>query len=167
MLSVSHALTGAFIASRVSNPLLAAPLILGSHYLEDWIPHWDLGTGLGNGSRKRSTAFLLEFFDLGLAGLLIYLFWGFGEVGNFHTLLGGDLQSLTLILNDPFWHIWLGAFVSLIPDFLEAPRNFLKWEPKFLKPINEFHSKFHTSIPHLWVGLLPQMILVGLIWGLR
>jgi hypothetical protein len=61
----------------------------------------------------------------------------------------------------------IGAFFGLVPDFMEAPRNFLKWEPFFLKPFNEFHGKFHHSIPNMWVGLIPQIILVFTIYLLR
>ncbi|EKD43638.1 MAG: hypothetical protein ACD_72C00193G0001, partial [uncultured bacterium] len=79
MLSVSHAVTGAFIAAKLPHPALYVPLILASHYLEDWIPHWDVGTGLSNGTRKRSTAFILEIFDLAIALGLVYLFWQAGQ----------------------------------------------------------------------------------------
>ena len=39
MLSISHAVTGAFIAVKIGNPVLAFPLIILSHYLEDSIHH--------------------------------------------------------------------------------------------------------------------------------
>lgn len=148
MLSISHSLTGAFIASKLPHPIFYVPLTLASHYLEDWIPHWDVGTGLSNGKRKKSTAILLELIELGISVGLIYLFW--------------KNSSATSLV-----HIWAGAFTGLIPDFLESPRNFLNWEPKWLKPFNKFHGQFHNSTPIKWLGLLPQVILVGVIWGLR
>lgn len=140
MLSISHSLTGAFIATALPHPLVYVPLTLASHYLEDWIPHWDVGTGLSNGSRSRRTAIILELFDLALAGGLILLFW---------------YQASPMLLV----HAMVGGFVGLVPDFLEAPRNFLKWEPKFLKPINNFHGMFHHSTPHKLLGLAPQVLL--------
>lgn len=148
MLSISHSLTGAFIASKLPHPLLYVPLTLATHYLEDWIPHWDVGTGLSNGKRKKSTAILLEGVELMIAVALIYSFWK-------------EASTASLV------HIWAGAFTGLVPDFLESPRNFLHWEPKWLKPLNEFHGKFHHSTPIMWLGLLPQIILVAVIWGLR
>lgn len=138
MLSISHTLTGAFIATSLGNPVAYIPLVLASHYLEDWIPHWDVGTGLSNGSRKRNHAIAMEIIELGISGVLIYLLWQMGS------------SELAI-------HAWFGAFVSLIPDFCEAPRNFLKWEPAFLKPINEFHGRFHNSTPNIPVGLSPQV----------
>lgn len=149
MLSIPHALTGALVASKFSNPIIYIPLALAAHYLQDWIPHWDVGTGLSKGTRKKSTAIILELFDLAITVWLISFFWKDSWT---------DPQSI---------HIWIGAFCGLLPDFMEAPRNFLKWEPFFLKPFNEFHGKFHHSIPKMWLGLIPQIILVIVIYLLR
>lgn len=148
MLSISHCLTGAFIAAKLPVPGVYTPLILASHYLEDWIPHWDVGTGLSSGKRKKSTAILLELVELGIAGVMVYFFFQAGRT---------EIQ----------WHVWIGAFIGLIPDFLEAPRNFLKWEPGFLKPLNNFHALFHHSTPNIFFGLAPQVVTVAAIWLLR
>ncbi len=148
MLSISHSLTGAFIATKLPNPLLYIPLTLASHYLEDWILHWDVGTGLSNGTRKKSTAILLELGDLALSVVLIY--WLF------------QASSPTLAI-----HAWIGAFMGLLPDFVEAPRNFLKFNPWWLKPFNDFHHGFHHSTPNMLLGLAPQVVVFGLILLLR
>lgn len=148
MLSISHSLTGAFIATKLPHPLLYIPLIFASHYLEDWIPHWDVGTGLGNGSRKRHHAIMMEFVELGIMAVMVYFYWQHGSTElNFHA--------------------WIGASVGLIPDFMEAPRNFLKWEPAWLKPWNDLHGQFHHSTPNMLLGLTPQLGLWLLIWVLR
>lgn len=144
MLSISHGLTGAFLATALPSPLLYGPAAIGMHYLEDWTLHWDVGTGLSNGSRKRSTAILLELVDLALMVGLIVFVWRATDT------------PLTP-------HVWLGVFFALLPDFLEAPRNFLKWEPAWLKPINHFHKGFHHSTPNIILGLLPQAIVVATI----
>lgn len=148
MLSISHALTGAFIATKVANPLFSIPLILASHYLEDWILHWDVGTGLSNGSRRKSTAILLEIGDLLIAAFLIYLWFQHGDT------------SLD-------WRAWYGAFFGLLPDFLEAPRNFLHYNPWWLKPFNDFHHGFHHSTPNMLLGLLPQLVVLIFIYLMR
>lgn len=150
MLSIAHGLTGAFIATQLPHPLLYTPLTLASHYLEDWIPHWDVGTGLSTGRRKRQTAIILEFFDLGLTLGLVYLFWGYGR---------SDLSQL--------WPALIGMCIGLVPDFMEAPRNFLKWEPFFLKPFNEFHGMFHHSTPNMLLGITPQVVVAAVIYWLR
>jgi hypothetical protein len=148
MLSISHSVTGAFIATKLPHPLLYIPLIFASHYLEDWIPHWDVGTGLSSGKRKRSTAIALELVELGITFGIIYWFW----------------QSGSNAIN---WNAWFGASIGLIPDFLEAPRNFLKWEPFFFKPFNEIHGKFHHSTPNMLFGLTPQVIVLATVWALK
>lgn len=148
MLSISHTLTGAFIATKIPAPVVYFPLIMASHYLEDWIPHWDVGTGLSSGKRKRSTAILLEFGELFISVGLVYLFFQYGHA---------EIQ----------WHAWIGAFIGLLPDFLEAPRNFLKWEPNFLKPINNLHALFHHSTPDMIFGLAPQAVTIAAIWLMR
>lgn len=145
MLSIPHMATGAFIASKLPHPLLYIPLTLAFHYLEDWIPHWDVGTGLSRGTRKRSTAILLELVDLALAGALIWYMY--------------QNQS-----PDALMHIWIGATTGIAPDLVEAPRNFLKWEPWFLKPFNDFHGKFHHSTPNILFGLAPQAVVLVALW---
>jgi hypothetical protein len=147
MLSISHGLTGAFIASKIHNPILVIPLIFISHYIEDWIPHWDVGTGLSTGKRKKSTAIKLELVELVIT---LGLVWAFTYVA----------------APAPAWHIWWGLFVALVPDFMEAPRNFLKWEPGFLKAFNNLHGQFHHSTPNMLLGLLPQVVVVAIIFWL-
>jgi hypothetical protein len=118
------------------------------HYLQDWIPHWDVGTGLSKGTRKKTTAILLEIIDLFISIGLVYWFFRSASPDN---------QV----------HIWLGALTGILPDLIESPRNFLKWEPFFLKPINKFHGLFHHSTPQMIFGLIPQVIVVIAIWLLR
>ncbi|MFH2019745.1 MAG: hypothetical protein ABII80_03985 [bacterium] len=153
MLSISHAATGAFIAVKVTNPLLSIPLILATHYLLDAVPHWDAGTGLTKKTITPRQAFLQEIPDLILAGVLILALYP-------STLTLLSSPSLTLQNTAPLW----GGFLALFPDFLEAPRNFLHFEPIWLKPINRFHHSFHHSIPKKLAGLLPQFLLLWLIW---
>jgi hypothetical protein len=148
MLSISHSLTGAFLAVTLQNPVLYTPAIFASHYLEDWIPHWDVGTGLTKGTRKRQDAIIMEFGELAITGVLLYFFFQHGQSG----------------IN---WLAWIGGFVALIPDFLEAPRNFLKWEPDLIKPLNNLHAYFHHSTPNMVVGLTPQIALWIAIWLMR
>lgn len=157
MLSISHAVTGAFIATKVSNPYLAIPLILLAHYLEDAVPHWDAGTGLTKGVKSPSAAFAHELIDLALAGALVLLFYH-AQYPLVPILAGASDRNLA-----PYW----GALLALLPDFLEAPRNFFKYEPRWLAPLNRFHHSFHHSIPHVAAGLAPQIILLVLLWIYR
>lgn len=148
MLSISHVATGAFIASKVSNPVIAIPLILASHFLEDWVPHWDVGTGLSNGSRKKSHALVMEVIELIISFIIVFFFWQWHQGGV------------------PVW-IYFGGMVGIIPDFLEFPRNFFHYEPFFLKPINAFHGLFHHSTPDMLLGLTPQVVVLVAIFLLK
>lgn len=148
MLSITHSLTGAFLASKLPAPVVYFPIIMATHYLQDWIPHWDVGTGLSSGKRKKKTAVILEFIELGITVGLVYFFFQHG-----HT----QVQ----------YHAWAGAFIALIPDFMEAPRNFLKWEPSILRGLNNFHGLFHHSTPNMAFGLTPQLIAIIAIWVLK
>jgi hypothetical protein len=148
MLSISHSLTGAFLAVTLRNPLLYVPAIMASHYLEDWIPHWDFGTGLSNGHRKRHHAFIMEIGELVVTAGALFVFFQLGR-------------------RDINWVAWIGGGLALIPDFLEAPRNFLKWEPAFIRPLSQLHHAFHHSTPNVLLGLSPQIALWIFIWILR
>jgi hypothetical protein len=148
MLSVSHGTTGAFIASKIPNPFISIPLVLASHFLEDKVPHWDVGQGLTKKTKSKKSAFYQELFiDFPLSIAIVFFFFQF---------------------NRPFNPLpWIGWFVALLPDFLEFPRNFLGYEPFFLKPINKFHHHFHHSTPKKLVGLTPQILLLLAIFFLR
>ena len=148
MLSIAHGVVGAMVATKIPDPLVSVPMILGLHYLGDWIPHWDIGTGLSDGKRRRMTAFFFELADLvAMAGLLIWFWqWGSPQV---------------------IWPIYWGALAGILPDLLMAPRTFLKWEPRWLRPINDFHYALHLSTPHKIVGLAPQLLLVTLVYLLK
>lgn len=148
MLSIAHGPTGAFIASKIPNPLISIPLVLASHYFEDYIPHWDVGQGLSKGKKDKKIAFYQELFlDFPLSIAIVFIFFQYGR---------------------PFSPLpWLGWFVGLVPDFIEFPRNFLKWEPGFIKPLNHFHGKFHNSIPAKLPGILPQIAILIAIYLLR
>lgn len=144
MLSISHGLSGAFIATALPQPV-HIPLILACHYLQDWIPHWDVGTGLSTRKRTIEAAVGLEIIDLLVTAAAITYLWGLP-----------NLDPVT-------WLPWWGCFVALLPDFIEAPKNFFNWEPAILKPLNRLHNNFHTSTTQVTWGLAPQLMLVALI----
>ncbi len=157
MLSISHATTGAVLAANISNPYLAIPMILASHYLEDAVPHWDAGTGLSSGKKTRQQAIKHGLIDLALAGITVLAFY-YPRFPIVQNLADASVWNFA-----PYW----GAFFGLLPDFLEAPRNFLHYEPAWLKPINHFHAQFHHSIPSMIDGLSPQFLLLIILWIFR
>lgn len=141
MLSIAHGTAGALIALKISSPYLSIPLVLASHYLEDRIPHWDIGQGLSSWKKTRKAAFLQElFFDFPLSILLVYLIFQIGQPFN--------------------WRVWLGWFFGLLPDFLEFPYLFLDMKFTPIRQLAAFHSWVHRSTPDKLLGLLPQILLI-------
>ena len=141
MLSIAHGPTGAFIAKVIPNPFISTPLILLSHYLEDHIPHWDVGQGITNAHKNKTLSFFQELlFDFPFSILLTYLLFQSGK----------PFDSM----------IWFGWFVGLLPDFIEFPRLFLNKRLGFLELHHRFHKWFHVSTPNKLWGLLPQIILI-------
>ena len=148
MLSIAHGPTGALIASKIPNPYISIPLILASHFLEDRVPHWDVGQGLTSQKKSKKSAFIQElFFDFPLSILIVYLFFQAGR---------------------PFdWRPWLGWFLGLLPDFIEFPYLFLNQRGSFIKKFATFHTWCHRSTSHRFWGLLPQFLVLLVILLLR
>ena len=44
MTATAHALIGASLAVKITNPYIGLPLAIASHFVADMIPHWDAGT---------------------------------------------------------------------------------------------------------------------------
>jgi hypothetical protein len=144
MLSIAHGTTGALIASKIPNPLISIPLVLLSHYVEDRVPHWDVGQGLTSWKKSRKSAFLQElFFDFPLSIILVFFIFQFGH---------------------PFdWRPWLGWFVGLLPDFLEFPYLFLDLKFFPIKQLAALHTWVHRSEHNKFWGLLPQFLVILLV----
>lgn len=141
MLSLTHAITGAFIASKIDNHFISIPLITASHFLEDYIPHWDFFVGTNHQEKNKHLALLQEvLIDLPLSLLLVYLIFGFRQPFSFLP--------------------YLGWFVSLLPDFLEFPYKFLNFNRFHIGKLHQFHKAFHTSNKRVILGLLPQLTIV-------
>lgn len=145
MLSIAHAVTGAFLATKLGNPYLAAPLCIGLHFLEDFVPHWDVGTGITKKKKSKKAAFLQELLiDFPLSIALVYFIFGYGR---------------------PFSILpWIGWFFTLLPDFIEFPRLFLNVRFPIIDHIHAIHKSVHRSTPNIFVGLTPQLILILMVY---
>ena len=148
MLSIAHGTTGALIAQKIPNPLISIPLIIASHFIEDRIPHWDVGQGLGKKTKTKRDAFLQELFiDFPLSIIVVFLFFQLGH---------------------PFdWRVWMGWFMGLFPDFLEFPFLFLNQRFTPIRQIAKFHEYVHRSTPDKVKGLLPQFLVIIAVYLLR
>lgn len=149
MLSTVHGPTGAFIATKIKSPYISIPLIIASHFLQDRIPHWDVGQGLTKKKKSKKSAFFQELFiDFPLSIIITYFFFQFGK---------GEIN----------YRAWLGWFLVLLPDFIEFPYLFLNWRFRPLTDFAAFHSKMHQSTPKVIRGLIPQILTLILIYLFR
>ena len=145
MTSVSHALIGAAIAAKITDPVTAGCVAFGVHFLCDAIPHWDLGTNWR--LRPRTVTGTLAIIEtlVALAGTFII----------FQNLVANQL-TLTMSI-----------IASLLPDWLEAPYYLLMpHPPKVFYYMYKVQSKIHSRLQAPW-GVVTQIVTVGLflMWG--
>jgi len=150
MTATAHAIVGAAIATRFSNPVVALPLALASHFVCDKIPHWDLMTSKDK-SRRRV-----------LFESVIDVLIGFALVGIFFVYFRHSLNPAL---------VFLGAFTAQLPDWLELPYFvFGKQYPIFYQNYRAqkwFHDVwFDSRLSAPW-GVITQVITVALVffWG--
>lgn len=142
MLTISHALIGASIATRIANPIISLPIAIVIHFICDLIPHWDVGVD----RRARSTkeTFVLAAIDVILAIILMFAFF--------------SSKVPTTYLLSMF-------FASTLPDWLEAPYLFLNWNFFPFESIYRFQSKLQQKL-QLPLGLITQALVVFLVYYL-
>ena len=144
MLSIAHAVTGAFIAANLPCPWIFAPLAFFSHFVLDHVYHYDAGVAMRDGHWRLFTTAIVAGLDLCLAAILVAIFWR---------------QSPTHFT----WQIWLGAFFAILPDLIESFELFFSHPLKIFQPLSRLHHRVHRSTSNIFFGLLPQVILVAFI----
>ncbi|MBU1071281.1 hypothetical protein KKG65_02605 [Patescibacteria group bacterium] len=149
MLSIAHGTTGALIATLIPNPIISTPLILASHFVQDHIPHWDVGQGLTSKKKSKKAAFFQELLlDFPASILLVYL-WFPGPSGQINPLA------------------FYGWFIALLPDFIEFPYLFLNLRFPLLNKFAKLHTSIHKSTPNIFKGLWPQALTLLLVYLLK
>lgn len=143
MLVTTHAIVGGLIATKIPQPFISLPLILVVHFLTDRIPHWDVGTRWRQRCRPRLQLFIYGWLDL------------VGAIGLSWLIFQRQMPFNPLL--------WLGVFISLLPDFLELPSLFFDFRPWPLNKIEKFHSRLLHRSKDFPAGLWPQLIILALI----
>src|SRR3990172_6018337 len=139
MTATAHALIGASIALKVTNPLLGIPIAILSHFIADLIPHWDAGT---NHKKKSLTRLKMEAAaDVLLGFLLAYLiFWKFV---------------------DPEY-LFVMIIAAQLPDWLEAPSWMFGFKVPPFSWLDWLGHKLQSRMQLPW-GLVTQVIIVGML----
>ena len=139
MTATAHALIGASIALKVTNPLLGIPIAILSHFIADLIPHWDAGT---NHKLKSLTRLKIEAAaDVILGFLLTFLiFW-------------------RLV---PTEYLFIMIIAAQLPDWLEAPSWMFNIKVPPFTWLDWLGHKLQSRMQLPW-GLVTQVVVVGIL----
>lgn len=138
MRAINHSLTGALIGLTISQPVIAIPLALASHFVLDAVPHFDITKNKKQWIASKRFRYLL-YLDAALCFMLV----------------------VTLFANQPV--NWLlasvCAFVAAAPDLISIDyyRHVLgrkKWQPslysKFAHKIQWFERPIGAVVEIAW-----------------
>ena len=163
---VATALTRRFAATQ---PLLAFLLAIASHYLLDALPHWAYKIASLKDKNPNNK------------------YWRFTEKSIIHDLTRASIDAAAglglafYIIQPPTGKdtaiLLLVALGSILPDIFQSlyfaftpEASILPWKFtrkfKFLKPLQEFHERFHTKIkldPYPWLGIPAQVIFIFIV----
>lgn len=144
MLELPHALAGATIATKITNPLIALPLAFLSNFLLDLIPHWNphLGTEMKKyGKLTTKTKFIIltdSFLGL-IAGL--WAAWRFWP----------DIGKTFFVI--------LVCFSAVLVDLAEAPYFFLGYQHPLIRKVMKLQGRLQFNVP-FWPGIASQLIFI-------
>ncbi len=139
MTATAHALIGASIAAKITNPYLGIPLAIISHFVADLIPHWDAGT---NHREKSITRLQVEAtIDVLIGFVLAFLI--------FRTIV------------DPVY-LFVMIISAQLPDWLEAPSFMFGFKVPPFSWLDWLGHKLQSRLAFPW-GLVTQIVVVGLL----
>lgn len=139
MTATAHALIGASIAVKITNPLLAIPIAILSHFAADLIPHWDAGT---NHREKTLTRLKLEATaDVLLGFVFAYLIFS--------------------KFVDPLY-LFVIIIAAQLPDWLEAPSWMFGIKVPPFTWLDWLGHKLQSRLQLPW-GLVTQVVVVGIL----
>jgi hypothetical protein len=149
MTALAHALVAGAMATKISNPFVAASLAVIQHFILDCIPHWDWGTNWK--SRPK---------------------WLTGSLSIAETLIGLTLAYFLFMGKAQPVILGVSILFSVLPDWLESPwyiffADSKKHEPsggagfweKFTYRIYKTENAFHAKA-QFPLGLYTQIAVV-------
>ncbi len=144
MTATAHALIGASLAAKITNPIIGIPLAVFSHFAADLIPHWDAGT---NHKKKTQRRYVME----AAADVLL----GFALV----FLLFRNTANPT--------YLWTMVISAQLPDWIESPSSILGFHIPPFSWMDWVGHNLQSRMQLPW-GLVTQIVTVAvfLIWGL-
>jgi len=137
MTATAHALIGASLAVKITNPLIGIPLAILTHFLADLIPHWDAGTNHRNKTIMRLR--IEAAIDVLLGFVLVFLI--------FRNLV------------DPIY-LFTMVIAAQLPDWLEAPSWMFGFKVPPFSWMDWLGHKLQSRLQLPW-GLVTQVVVVG------
>ncbi len=141
MLELPHVLVGAAIATAIPDPRISLPLALASHFITDYVPHWNphLNTELKTTGKVSVRSKIIVMTDAGLALV----------VGTYLATRSGH-----------FIIIMLACFLAVAPDVAEIPYYFLGLKDiPWIKKLIDYQRAHQWNVPAFW-GILSQIIVI-------
>lgn len=130
MLELPHALVSHAIASKFRQPKIYLPLSLASHFVLDFIPHWD-----PNIDYFSSLTFILLASDLFLAFFV-------------SAWLSVQRRSAKYLVC---------GFIATLPDTIAIPEFFFH-APNITHFLLGWQLPFHHNTSIIWLGLSTQLL---------
>lgn len=136
MLELPHAMVGAAIAKLVPIPAVALPLALASHFITDYVPHWNPHTDThGRFSGNSVTIIAIDSLAAVVAGVIL------------------------AFNSSHFWLILSACLLAVLPDVIEIPHFFLDWKYAPVEKLIKYQKAHQWNVPMVW-GLLSQAIVI-------
>lgn len=146
MLELPHTVVGAAIGLKIGQPWLSLPLSLLSHFVLDFVPHWNpsLYTETQKHGQPTKKSTLIVAIDT-----IISLIVGFFLASQ----VWPDLGRFLIVL--------FCCFLAVVPDIAEAPYFYLNFRPKWLRKWVKFqheHQGRAKKIPGFLIQLAVLII---------
>lgn len=137
MTATAHALIGASIAAKITNPYIGIPLAIISHFAADLVPHWDAGT---NRRLKTITRLRTESAIDVLIGFALS-----------YAMFSGSVNPI---------YLFVMIIAAQFPDWLEAPASKFGIEIAPFTWARWLGHKLQNRMQLPW-GLATQIVTVG------
>lgn len=138
MLELPHTLVGAAIATVIPNPLISLPLALLSHFITDYVPHWNphLNTELKTLGEVSTRSKVIVMADAGLALMI-------------GTYIAARSNNFIVVM--------LACFLAVAPDVAEIPYYFLGLKNiSWIRKLIDYQRAHQWNVPAFW-GILTQV----------
>ena len=140
MLELPHALIGATIAVAIPDPRISLPLALASHFLTDYLPHWNphINREIKATGQISTQSKIIIMADASLA------------------LIAGTYLAAT---RGNFVVIMLACLLAVLPDVAEIPYYFLGMKVGWIEKLISWQRTHQWNVKPLW-GILFQAIVI-------